>query len=92
MEVARRGTFVTTLTPRTTGFVGQRRGIFKTLCCHEIYDVVFLFLKSPSCYVGFPFHLVSVHVIGAWFDIDLCVQVGLEVIWFHMICWSFPVF
>ena len=90
--MARRGTFVTTLTPRTTGFCGQRRGIFKTFCCHEIYDVVFLFLKSPSCRVGFSFRLVSVHVIGAWFDIDFCVQVGLEVIWFHNNCWSFPVF
>ena len=90
--MARRGTFVTTSTPRTTGLFGQRRGTFKTCCCHEIYDVVFLFLKSPSCRVGFSFRLVSVHVIGAWFDIDLCVLVGLEVIWFHEIFWLFPVF
>ena len=33
-EVARRGTFVATLTPRTTGCVGRRRCVSKTFHCH----------------------------------------------------------
>ena len=92
VEVARRGTVVATLTPRMSGIVGRRRRVFKTFIVMICYDVVFLFLKSPSRRFGFSSRPVSVQVIGAWLDEDFCVQVGLEVIWFHEHVWLFPVF
>ena len=44
--------------PKTSGFVCLRPSIFKTILCHEIVDIVFLFRMSPSCRLGFSSRLV----------------------------------
>ena len=88
--MARRGVVLAAWTPRATGFVGQRLRIFKTLQLSDIVDVVFLFLKSPFrlfCVSSCP---VSVQVIGALIDEDLCVKVDLEGMLFHDFVWVDP--
>ena len=44
----------------------------------DLYDVVFLFLKSPSRRFGFSSRPVSVQLIGAWIDVFFRVKVDLE--------------